>query len=128
MSSLFRQTTLLISALGLALALPACSVRHYALARTADALAESGSAFASDDDPELIRAAAPFSLKAIESVLAENPNHIGLLTAAARGFTQYAYAFVQQEGEALEATDIARATRTLERARRLYRRARDYGL
>ena len=123
-----RQTTLLISALGLVLALPGCSMRQYALARTADALAESGSAFASDDDPELIRAAAPFSLKAIESVLAENPDHVGLLTAAARGFTQYAYAFVQQEGEAQEATDIARATRTLERARRLYRRGRDYGL
>jgi hypothetical protein len=123
-----RQTTLLISALGLFLALPGCSVRQYALARTADALAESGSAFASDDDPELIRAAAPFSLKAIESVLAENPDHVALLTAAARGFTQYAYAFVQQEGEAQEATDIGRATQTLERARRLYRRGRDYGL
>jgi predicted anti-sigma-YlaC factor YlaD len=123
-----RQRTLLIALLGLALALPGCSVRRYALTKTADALAESGSAFASDDDPELIRAAAPFSLKAIESVLADNPDHVGLLTAAARGFTQYAYAFVQQEGEAQEATDIARATETLERARRLYRRGRDYGL
>jgi predicted anti-sigma-YlaC factor YlaD len=128
MLALVRLRTLLIAALGLALALPGCSVRQYALARTADALAESGSAFASDDDPELIRAAAPFSLKAIESVLAEQPDHVGLLTAAARGFTQYAYAFVQQEGEAQEATDIARATQTLERARRLYRRGRDYGL
>lgn len=128
MQSPARQRTPLIWLLGLALALPGCSVRQYALTKTADALAESGSAFASDDDPELIRAAAPFSLKAIESVLADNPNHVGLLTAAARGFTQYAYAFVQQEGEAQEATDIARATQTLERARRLYRRGRDYGL
>ena len=128
MQSPARQRTPLIWLLGLALTLPGCSVRQYALTKTADALAESGSAFASDDDPELIRAAAPFSLKAIESVLAGNPNHVGLLTAAARGFTQYAYAFVQQEGEAQEATDIARATQTLERARRLYRRGRDYGL
>ncbi|HEU5283408.1 MAG TPA: TRAP transporter TatT component family protein, partial [Burkholderiales bacterium] len=128
MQSPARQRTPLIWLLGLALTLPGCSVRQYALTKTADALAESGSAFASDDDPELIRAAAPFSLKAIESVLADNPDHVGLLTAAARGFTQYAYAFVQQEGEAQEATDIARATQTLERARRLYRRGRDYGL
>lgn len=123
-----RLRTLPILLLGLALGLPACSVRQYALGKTADALAASGSVFARDDDPELIRAAAPFSLKAMESVLAEDPDHIGLLTATARGFTQYSYAFVQQDGEELEATDIQRATQTLARAQHLYSRARDYGL
>jgi len=112
----------------LGLAQPGCSVRQYALTRTADALAASGDTFARDDDPELIREAAPFSLKAMESVLAENPDHVGLLTATARGFTQYSYAFVQQDGEVLEATDIKRATLTFARAQRLYRRGRDYGL
>ena len=73
-------------------------------------------------------AAAPFSLKLIESLLAENPRHQGLLLAAARGFTQYAYVFVQQEAEEAEERDVARAAVLEERARRLYRRARDYGL
>jgi predicted anti-sigma-YlaC factor YlaD len=110
------------------LMLSGCSVRHMAIDRLGDALAEGGSAFAADDDPELVRAAAPFSLKLIESLLAERPRHKGLLLAAARGFTQYAYAFVQQEAEELEDHDLARAARLEERARRLYRRARDYGL
>jgi predicted anti-sigma-YlaC factor YlaD len=112
----------------LVLALQGCSLRQYALDNAADLLAEGGSAFSADDDPELIRAAAPFSLKLIESLLAENPQHKGLLLAAARGFTQYAYAFVQQDAEELEEHDLARAKALEDRARRLYRRARDYGL
>jgi len=77
---------------------------------------------------ELAGAAAPFSLKVIESRLAENPRHQGLLLAATRRFTQYAYAFVQQEAEELEEHDAARAAVLEERARLLYRRARDFGL
>src|ERR1043165_5424967 len=83
-----------------------CSIRRYALNTAADALAQSGTTFASDDDPELVKAAAPFSLKLMESVLAENPRHVALLTSAASGFTQYAYAFVQQEADETEPRDI----------------------
>ena len=119
---------LLTAFLSFCLAVSGCSVRQYALTQTADALAASGSTFASDDDPELIREATPFSLKAMESVLAENPKHVGLLTATSRGFTQYTYAFVQQDGEMLETTDIKRAMQIFGRAQRLYGRARDYGL
>ncbi|HXM82573.1 MAG TPA: TRAP transporter TatT component family protein [Burkholderiales bacterium] len=110
------------------LALGGCSVQQLAVDRLGDAISQSGGAFATDDDPELIRAAAPFSLKLIESLLAESPEHKGLLLAGARGFTQYAYAFLQQEAEESEEHDIAHALRLEDRARRLYRRARDYGL
>jgi predicted anti-sigma-YlaC factor YlaD len=105
-----------------------CSIRHYALNQAANALAESGTTFASDDDPDLIKAAAPFSLKLMESFLAENPRHAGLLTAAASGFTQYAYAFVQQEADETEPSDLAAAEGLRGRARRLYLRAQAYGL
>jgi predicted anti-sigma-YlaC factor YlaD len=105
-----------------------CSIRRYALNQAANALAQSGSTFASDDDPELVQAAAPFSLKLMESFLAENPRHVGLLTAAASGFTQYAYAFVQQEADELEAHDLALAEAKRARARRLYLRGQRYGL
>jgi len=105
-----------------------CSVRKYAINSASDALAGSGNSFAQDNDPELIRDAAPFSLKAMESMLGENPKHIGLLTATARGFTQYTYVFVQQDGEELEGKDIKAATVRFDRARLLYARARDYGL
>jgi hypothetical protein len=112
----------------LLLALGGCSVRQAALNQLSDALAQGGDAFSMDDDRELVGAAAPFSLKLIESLLAENPRHQGLLLAAARGFTQYTYVFVQQEAEEIEDRDLARAAALEERARRLYRRARDYGL
>jgi predicted anti-sigma-YlaC factor YlaD len=112
----------------LCLAGTGCSIRRFALNQAADALAGSGTAFASDDDPDLIRAAAPFSLKLMESLLAENPRHPGLLTAAASGFTQYAYAFVQQDADETEPRDLAAAEALRARARRLYLRAQGYGL
>ena len=112
----------------LCLANGGCSIRRYAINKASDVLAESGSTFASDDDPELIKAAAPFSLKLMESFLAENPRHTGLLTAAASGFTQYAYAFVQQDADEVEPQDSAAAEALRARARRLYLRAKQYGL
>ena len=110
------------------LALAGCSLHQLAVDNIGSAIAGSGAAFAADDDPELIRAAAPFGLKLIESLLVERPGHAGLRLAAARGFTQYAYAFLQQDAEEIEERDLAEASRLEERARRLYRRARDHGL
>jgi predicted anti-sigma-YlaC factor YlaD len=104
------------------------SVKHMAINKFGDALASGGTTFSSDDDPELIKTAAPFSLKLMESLLAESPNHKGLLFATASGFTQYSYAFVQQEAEELEERDVAASVAIRNRARRLYLRGRDYGL
>ena len=84
-----------------------CSVRKMAVNKLGNALAESGTTFASDDDPELVKAAVPFALKLMESLLAESPEHEGLLFATSSGFTQYAYAFVQQEADELEERDHA---------------------
>jgi len=106
-----------------------CSVKKLAVNKLGDALASrsSGGTFSSDD-LELIRDAVPFSLKLIEGLLAESPRRRGLLLAAASGFTQYSYAFVQQEAEALESRDLAVAQVRRDRARRLYLRARNYAL
>jgi len=106
-----------------------CSLfRRSALNQVADAVAGSGTTFSSDEDPDLVKAAAPFSLKLMESLLAETPQHQGLLSAAASGFTQYAFAFVQQEADEVEAHDLAAAEALRTRARRLYLRAHTYGL
>lgn len=105
-----------------------CSVKRMAVNKVGDALAGGGTTFASDDDPELVRAAVPFSLKLMESLLNENPRHEGLLLASAKGFTQYAYAFVQQDADEIEDKDLAVAEEMRGRARRLYLRARNYGL
>jgi len=105
-----------------------CSVRRFAVNKLGDALAGSSATFASEEDPELVGEASPFALKLIESLLVESPRHRSLLLAAASGFTQYAYAFVQQPADELEDQDLAQATRLHTRARKLYLRARDYGL
>lgn len=86
-----------------------CSITKYVQNKAADVVAHSGTTFASDDDPELIQAAAPFSLKLMESLLAENPRHVGLLTATASGFTQFSYAFVQQPADEIEPENFAAA-------------------
>src|SRR6266536_1595860 len=105
-----------------------CSIRKMAVNKLGDALASGGTTFASDDDPELVKAAVPFSLKLMESLLAESPKHKGLLFATASGFTQYAFAFVQQDADEMEGKDLAMATEIRVRARKLYLRARNYGL
>jgi predicted anti-sigma-YlaC factor YlaD len=117
-----------VGSLALLLAASGCSIKRMAVNAAGNALAGGGTVFAADDDPELIRAAAPFSLKLMESLLAESPNHRKLLQATASGFTQYAYAFVQQEADELEEVDFEAAHAMRLRARRLYLRARNYGL
>ena len=105
-----------------------CSVKKIAINKLGDALAGGGTTFSSDDDPDLIRDAIPFSLKLMESLLAENPKHKGLLLAATSGFTQYAVAFIQQEADETEPQDFEASLALKGRARRMYLRARNYGL
>jgi predicted anti-sigma-YlaC factor YlaD len=109
------------------LATTACSVKMMAINSLGNALAKGGSTYATDDDPDLVRDAVPFALKTVESLLAESPRHKGLLLSATSGFTQYGYAYVQQEADFVEPQDLARATALRDRARRLYLRALGYG-
>ena len=113
---------------GLAMGTTGCSIRSLAINAMANSLAASGDIYASDNDPELIREATPFALKTIESLLAERPEHPGLLLAACRGFTQYALAFVEPEAARLEDDDYREAVRQRERALKLLIRGRDYCL
>jgi predicted anti-sigma-YlaC factor YlaD len=103
-------------------------VRSLAVNKIGDALAETGQNFASDEDPELVGDAIPFGLKTMEGLLESSPRHEGLLLAASSGFVQYAYGWVQMEADIVEAKDLARATELRERARKLFLRARGYGL
>jgi hypothetical protein len=45
--------------------LNACSIKKYAINQLGNALSGMGDTFASDDDPELIKGAIPFSLKLV---------------------------------------------------------------
>ena len=105
-----------------------CSIKKMAINGLADTLAASGDSFSSDEDPDLIRDAVPFSLKTIESLLAEVPEHQGLLLTACSGFTQYAYAFVQTDAEIIEPKDYEASVAGRERALKMYQRALGYCL
>ena len=92
----------------------------------ASALTDTARAYASDNDPEFVRLAAPSTLKMVEMLLDQDPQHQGLLLTACSGFTQYAYAFLQVDAEIAPAGDAARAEELRTRARSMYVRARDY--
>jgi predicted anti-sigma-YlaC factor YlaD len=119
-----------LSAIAIALlAAGATGCKTVVVSYAADAASSTGTTYASDDDPELVRAAAPFGLKTMEGLLEQKPRHEGLLTSLASGFTQYAYAFVQSDADQADLdgrVDQARASR--DRGRKLFLRARDYGL
>ena len=94
----------------------------------ANSLAGGVDVYGTDEDPELVGDALPFGLKTMESLLATVPDHQGLLLSLCRGFTSYANAYVQAEGDLLVNTDYARAQALHERALKLYLRAQGYGL
>jgi len=75
-----------------------------------------------------VEAAIPFGLKTYESLLAESPKHTGLLLAAAQGFTEYSYVFVDSRIDEARAESLERADALRNRARRLYIRAYGYGM
>ena len=86
------------------------------------------SVFETDDDIELVGDALPFSLKLLEMLLNESPQHQGLLLSACKGYTLYAYAYVQHAAEANAEHDISKSRETAARARKLFLRAIGFGL
>jgi predicted anti-sigma-YlaC factor YlaD len=95
----------------------------------ARALTSGGDAYASDEDPELVRQAVPFGLKTMEGVLESRPGDEALLLGLASGFTQYGYAFVASDAEVADlGGKLAEAKVLRQRAQRLFLRARGYGL
>jgi predicted anti-sigma-YlaC factor YlaD len=117
-----------LAPLCLLLFLPGCSIKRVAVDKIGNTLASGGSTFEQDDDPELVAQALPFGLKLMESLLAESPRHRGLLLALSNDFAAYAYAFVDQQADEAAAEDLERSRALRDRARRLYLRARAYGI
>jgi len=118
----------MLTALIVPLLAAGCSIRRFAVNQVGNALASGGSTFTSDDDPDLVADAIPFGLKMYESLLAESPRHAGLLLAAAQGFTEYSYAFVDSRIDEAREENLDRANALRDRARKLYLRAYRYGM
>jgi tetratricopeptide (TPR) repeat protein len=126
---MIKRTTYFIILFSVLVFVQSCSIKKIAINSVANALTESGtSVFAIDDDPELIGEALPFALKTMEAVLQSTPKHKKLLVATSAGFVQYAHAYVLRPAEQLEFTNLSKAKKGRQRAKRLFIRARNYGL
>jgi predicted anti-sigma-YlaC factor YlaD len=112
----------------LALAASGCSIKRMAVNGVGNSLTTGPSVFETDDDIELVGDALPFSLKLLEMLLNESPDHRGLLLSACKGYTLYAYAYVQRAAEAGAEDDIMKSREAAARARKLYLRALGFGL
>ncbi|UCF63459.1 MAG: TRAP transporter TatT component family protein [bacterium] len=111
------------------LLLNGCSIKKLAVNSVANALTSEGtSVFATDEDPELVAEALPFALKTMEALLQSTPENQKLLIGTCSGFVQYSHAFVLAPAEVLEKTDLEQARKDKQRAKKLFLRARGYGL
>ncbi len=102
------------------------TLKRAAINSAADALSGDSTTYSSDNDPELIREALPFSLKLMESLLAQTPDHPGLLISLGSGFTQYAGGFIKQDADRLAIDNFTESERQYKRVRKLSLRGRDY--
>ena len=84
--------------------------------------------YLSEEDPELVRAALPFLLKTIESIIDADPEHGDALAFANTGFLLYATAFLQHDAALAEWEDYELTRDLNNRALRMYLRARDFGI
>ena len=118
-----RRWSTAIAGLAAAITLSGCSL---ATKMVANSLTSSGSTLNSDNDPELIRDAAPFALKTYESLLESLPKHGPLLLATCRGFTSYAYGFLALDADTIRYKDRPSAKALDERTLNMYLRAHGY--
>jgi predicted anti-sigma-YlaC factor YlaD len=110
----------------LILTLTGCAPRQLIIGGIADELASQSQG--AENDLELAREASAFYLKFSESILRQDPGHLGLATAVSAGYTQYAYAFVAFDADQIEARDAKAAERLRQRAAKLYQRAQQHAL
>ena len=103
--------------------LQSCSINRMAINAVSNALTGTGSSdvFTSDPDPELVGDAMPFAIKMYETLLAQNPNHQGLLLTTGSLFVMYANAFVQGPAQLMDPLDyFEERSEAFDRAKQLY--------
>ena len=105
-----------------------CSLRQMAVDTLGDTLASGGSVYEADADTVLVGDALPFSLKLLDSLIAESPRHRGLLAAGSRAYLLYAYGYVGFAADRLAREDVDRANAVRARARELALRSHAYAL
>lgn len=121
-------------ALGLAAALAGLSgllsgcglIKGIAVNNVASMLAESGTSVTSDNDPDLIEAAVPTTLKLYEALLESAPKNTDLLMATCRISTEFAYGFLQDKADRLGEEHHDEVVDLRDRALKMYARGKGY--
>lgn len=103
-------------------------LKQLALTSVANSLSASGNGYARDDDPELVRDSLPVVIKLMEQLHDALPRHRALATALTRSTTSYGVAFIAEQADRLEEKDVEAARPVRARAKRMFLRARGYGL
>lgn len=104
-----------------------CSIKKFALKKAADALTgkSSSNVFLTDNDPELVGDALPFTIKMYESLTASIPEHYGLRLQTGMLYIMYANVYIQSPAEQLPDLEFGKKEFMLDRAKNLYLRGRD---
>ncbi len=113
---------------GLSGVLSGCGlIKGIAINNVASMLAESGTSVTSDNDPDLVGAAIPTTLKVYEALLESAPKNSDLLMATCRISTQYAYGYLQNEADRLgEQEHHDEVVELRDRALKMYLRGKGY--
>ena len=106
------------------LAVSSCSLNKIVINKVSDTLSGTGfnTVFMGDTDPQLVGDALPFAIKMYETLLAQNPNHPGLIVTTGSLFVMYANAFVQGPAEMLPLSQYEEKRFQMIRAKNLYLR------
>jgi TRAP transporter T-component len=78
----------------------ACSTRHLVVDQVSGMVQTGITAFEQDDDLALVEKAMPANIKLLEVMLANQPDHTGMLVLLARLYGSYAFAFAEGRLEA----------------------------
>ena len=87
---------------------------------------DGAGAITSDDDPQLIADALPLALKIYEILLAQDPKNDELAAATGKNFAMYSGGFILLPADMMDDEMWEEAAEARSRAKKLFRRGRDY--
>lgn len=117
---------ILLAFLCLPLASAGCDMTRLTANTTANVFAEAAPAFDEHWDYEFAGAAAPASIIQLEGMYRIVPDNEVILLQLAKGYTGYAYGWIEDELEQVDPMDFEREEHLQHRARLMYLRARNF--
>lgn len=116
---MFRNTAVATLILALSAVASGCSPSRMVADFAGNAMASGGSAYVSEEDPELLREALPFAIKTLDGLIDASPNNANLRLTAAKSTAAYSH---------LLGEPAATEREKRERRSRLFLRARNHAL